>query len=151
MMYNIGLNIGPLTYSQVPSRTQDGPWLLKERNCGNLKTRSKLSAQKGVEGRVEVPGYDQEEDKLQLLSRTCIKPTNKVVRSFFGTPLVLEQATGDYGFTRLTTTQTQGKPPPSSIQYFLRYSVAPTPKWLFVSRLPRWSLKTVPIWTLGIL
>jgi len=41
--------------------------------------------------------------------------SNKLVNSHFGAPLVLGQATGNFGFTRLTMAQTQGKPPPSPI------------------------------------
>jgi len=43
------------------------------------------------------------------------KPTNKLVSSHFGAPLVLKQAMGNSGLTRLTTARTQGKPPPSPI------------------------------------
>jgi hypothetical protein len=43
-----------------------------------------------------------------------LHPTNhKLVSSFSGTPLVLGWATGNFRLTRLTTAQTQGKPPPS--------------------------------------
>jgi hypothetical protein len=85
------------------------------------------------------------------LTRTCIKPTNKLVSSHFGTPLVLGQATGNFGLTWLTTARTRGKPPPSPIYYTLCFFVAPTSEWLFVPRLPRGSLEIVPVWTLGTL
>jgi hypothetical protein len=41
--------------------------------------------------------------------------TNNLVSSHSGTPLVLGQAAGNSGFTRLTTAQTRAKPPPSPI------------------------------------
>ncbi len=84
------------------------------------------------------------------LTRTCIKPINKLVNSLSGTPLVLKQTTGNSRLTRLTTARIQGKPPPSPIQYTLCLSAAPASKWLFVPRLPR-SPKTIPVWTLGTL
>jgi hypothetical protein len=34
------------------------PWFLKQRNCGDLRVCSQLSALKGVEGHVEAPGWD---------------------------------------------------------------------------------------------
>ncbi len=43
--------------------------------------------------------------------------------------------------------QTQGKPPPSPIQYSLCLSTAPTSEWLFVPGLPRRSPEIVSIWT----
>jgi len=45
------------------------------------------------------------------LTRTCIKPTNKLVSSPFKAPLVLRQATGNFGLTWLYTARTWGKPP----------------------------------------
>ncbi len=93
-------------------------------------------------------------DKLQLLTRTCIKPTNELVSSHFGTPLVLGQATGNSRLTRLTrltTAHIRGKPPPSPIQYYLCFSATTTSEWLFIPGLPRRSPKTVPIWTPGTL
>jgi len=41
-------------------------------------------------------------DKIYLLTQTYIKPTNKLINTLFGTPLVLGQATGDSGLTRFT-------------------------------------------------
>ncbi len=43
------------------------------------------------------------------------------------------------------------KPPPSPIQYSLRLPAAPTFEWLFVPRLLRWNLETIPVWTPGTL
>ncbi len=102
-------------HSQVPSQAQGGPWFLKQRNCGDLRARSQLPTLKRVEGRVEAPGWNQEEGQALVIHST-----------HFVTPLVLGQATGNSGLTRLTTTQTRGKPPPSPIQYSLRYSTTPT-------------------------
>jgi hypothetical protein len=47
-------------------------------------------------------------DKFYLLTRTCIKPTNKLVNSLSGAPLVLGQATGNSGLIRLTTPELGG-------------------------------------------
>jgi len=47
-------------------------------------------------------------EKLHLLTWTCIKPTNKLVSSPSGTPLVLRQATGNFGLTRLTRPKLRG-------------------------------------------
>ncbi len=79
-------------------------------------------------------------DKLQLLTRTCTKPTNKLVSTISKAPLVPRQAMGNSGLTRLTTAQTRGKPPPSPIQYSLCLPAAPTSEWLFVPKLPRFGL-----------
>jgi hypothetical protein len=51
------------------------------------------------------------------LTRTCIKPTNKLISSYSGAPLVLGQSMGNFGLTWLTTAQIRGKspPPPYSI------------------------------------
>jgi len=50
-----------MTSSQVPSQAQDGPKLLKQRNCEELGAHSQLSALEGVEGCVEAPRWDWEE------------------------------------------------------------------------------------------
>jgi hypothetical protein len=60
---------------------------------------------------------------------------------------MLGQVTGDHGLTWLTTAWTQGKPPPSPILYYLRYSTAPTSEWHFFPGLPSRSLEIVSIWT----
>ncbi len=86
-------------------------------------------------------------DKLQLLTQTCIKPTNKLVSLFFEAPLVLGQATSNSGLTRLTTDRTRGKPSPSPIQYSLCLSAAPTPEWIFVPRLLRTNPEIAKVWT----
>jgi len=41
-------------------------------------------------------------EKIYLLTRTYIKPTNKLISTLFGAPLVLRQATGDFGLMRFT-------------------------------------------------
>jgi hypothetical protein len=70
---------------------------------------------------------------FQLFTRIYIQPTNKLVSSLSRAPLVLRQAMGDSKLTKLTTTHTQGKPPPSPIYYTLQLSRRATSKWLFVS------------------
>jgi hypothetical protein len=54
------------------------------------------------------------------------QPINKLFSSHSGAPLVLGQAVGNPGLTRLTTTRIRGKPPPSPIYYSLRFSASPT-------------------------
>ncbi len=68
-----------------------------------------------------------------------------------GTLLVHKRAMGKHGFTRLTTAQTWGKPPPSPLQYSLCLATGPTPKRHFVSGFPSWSLEIPKIGTLVIL
>ncbi len=85
----------------------------------------------------------------QLLISASNQP--QLVSSLSRTPLVLGRALGDFGLTRLTTARTREKPPPSPIQYSLRYSAAPTSEWHFFPGLPRRSPEIVPIWTPGIL
>ncbi len=70
-----------MTHSQVPSQAQDGPQFLKQRNCGDLRARSQLSALKGVEGRVEVSGWDQEEGQT-LVTHSILHQTNQQVGQF---------------------------------------------------------------------
>ncbi len=57
---------------------------------------------------LELRDGTRKSDKPYLLTRTCIKPTNKLVSSLSGAPLVQRQATGNSGLTRLTTTRTLG-------------------------------------------
>ncbi len=140
-----------MTRTQAPCQIQDESKWVKQQNCLKLEARSQLSTLEGVEGRVEAPGWDQEEGQA-LLSYSDLHPTNhKLVSSLSGAPLVLGRATGDLGLTRLTTARTRGKPPPSPIQYSLRYSAAPTSQWHFFSGLPRRSPEIVPVWTPGTL
>ncbi len=91
--------------------------------------------------------YTRKRDKLYLITRTCIKPTNKLVSSHSETLAMLGRTTGDLGLTRLTTARTRGKPPPSPIQYSLRYSIAPTSKWHFFPGFPRRGPETIRVWT----
>ncbi len=107
--------------------------------------------QKGQRGVLKLRDGTKKSNKLQLFTRTCIKPTNKLVSSLFGAPLVLGQATANSGLTKLITAQIQKKPPPSPIQYSLHLSTAPTSEWLFVLGFPRKSPKTIPVWTFGTL
>ncbi len=50
--------------------------------------------------------------------------------------LVLRWATGKLGLTRLTTAQTWGKPPPSSLYYIICLATGLAPKCHFVLGLP---------------
>ncbi len=86
-------------------------------------------------------------DKLQLLTRTYIKPTNKLVKPLSGALLVLGQATGDFGPTRFIRAWTRGEPSPSPIQYYLCLHETSTSEWLFIPRLPRRSPETTKVWT----
>ncbi len=112
----------------------------------NSKHVSSFQHQKGQRGVLKLRDGIKKSDKLQLLTRTCIKPTNKLVSSLSGTPLMLRQTTNSR-LTKLTTAWTQGKPPPSPIQYSLRFSVAPTFKWFFVPGFPRKNPEIVLVWT----
>jgi len=47
---------------------------------------------------------------------------------------------GKHGLTRLTTAQTWGKPPPSSLYYTLCLATGPTPKCHFVMKFPQLGL-----------
>jgi hypothetical protein len=47
-----------LTCSQVISQAQNGPKLLKQRNCKELGAHSQLLTLKGVKGRAEALGWD---------------------------------------------------------------------------------------------
>jgi hypothetical protein len=57
-------------------------------------------------------------DKHQLLTWTCTNQTTSWLLRSWNT-LVHGQATSKHGFTRLTMTQTYGKPSPSSLYYIL--------------------------------
>ncbi len=117
----------------------------------NLGHALNFRHQKGQRCMLKFRDGTKKNDKLQLLTSTCIKPTNKLVSSFSGAILVLGQAMGNYGLTRFTTARTRGKPPPSPIQYSLHLFAAPTSEWLFVPRLPRRNLEILSVWTLGTL
>jgi hypothetical protein len=74
------------------------------------------STKRGVEGACWSSGMRLERvTSFWLLIQICIQLTNKLVSSLYGAPLVLGQATGDSGFTKLTTARIRGKPPPSPI------------------------------------
>jgi len=80
-------------------QTQDGSKLLTQKNCEKLGACFQLSALKGVEGRTKLRDGTRKNDKFYLLTRTYIKPTNKLVSSFSGAPLVLGQTMGNSGLT----------------------------------------------------
>ncbi len=65
--------------------------------------------------------------------------------------LVHEQAISKHGFTRLTTTQTWGKPSPSPLQYILCLTTKLAPKCHFVSGLPSGSLEIPKVGILATL
>ncbi len=89
----------------------------------------------GVEGLVRAPGWDQERQVIQLLTKTCkIQTTNQLMHSY--NTLVHRQATSDHGFKRLTIAQTWGKPPPSPLQCTLCLATRLAPKCHFVLGLP---------------
>jgi hypothetical protein len=57
---------------------QDGPWFLKQRNCGDLRAHSQLSALKGVEARAEASGWDWEEGQA-LVTHSNLHQRNQQV------------------------------------------------------------------------
>ncbi len=67
--------------SQVPCWTQVGSKSVKQRNCLELGACSQLSTLKGVEGRVEAPGWDQEEGQA-LVTYSNLHQTNQQVGQF---------------------------------------------------------------------
>jgi hypothetical protein len=70
---------------------------------------------KGVEGRAKaLVGLGRMTSDYSLIG-TCTKPTHKLINIVLGAPLVLGRATSNFGLTKLTTTWTRGKPPPSPI------------------------------------
>jgi hypothetical protein len=73
-------------------------------------------------------------DKHQLLTWTCTNQTSWLVHNW--STLVHRQATGKHGLTRLTTTWTWGKPPPSPLWYTMCLTMGLTPKCHFVPGLP---------------
>ncbi len=82
---------------------------------GTWGTLPALNIKRGQRGVLKLRDEIRKSDKPYLLTRTCIKPTNKLVNSLSGAPLVLGHATGNSRLTRLITAQTRGKPPPSPI------------------------------------
>ncbi len=89
-------------------------------------------------------------DKLQLLTRTCTKPTQGG-QCIVGALLVLGRATGKFRLTRFTTARTWGKPPPSPFQYILCLSARATSKWHFVLGFPSGSPEILKVGTLATL
>ncbi len=90
-------------------------------------------------------------DKLVNYSHILTQTKQQIVQCIVGTFLMHERAMSKYRPTRLTTTQTWGKPPPSPLQYFLCLATGPTPKCHFVPRLSRWSLAIPKIGTFATL
>ncbi len=76
-------------------------------------------------------------DKLQSLTRTCIKPTPSG-QCIVGALLVLGRATGNSNTQDSPRPGLGGKPPPSPLQYILCLSTGATSKWLFVLGFPKW-------------
>ncbi len=67
-----------LTRSQVPCWTQVGSKSIKQRNCLELGAHSQFSALKGVEGHVEVSGWDYEKGQA-LVTYSNLHQTNQQV------------------------------------------------------------------------
>ncbi len=72
--------------------------------CNTLKVRGHARASGWGLGRLT---------SKSIIHTNLHKPNNKLVNVQVGTPLVQGRATGEHQFTRLTTTRTWGKPPPS--------------------------------------
>ncbi len=77
-------------------------------------------------GRVTSINYSHGSTQNQTQGGQCI----------VGALLVLGQATHKFGLTRLITTRTWGKPPPSPLQYTLCLCTRPTSNWHFVPKPP---------------
>jgi hypothetical protein len=95
-------------------RPKKGPTMLKSGSSWNLVPTPALSTRRGRKA-CWGSGIKLGRGTSYSLIQTCIKPTNMLVSSHSGAPLVLGQAMGNYGLTWLTTAQTRGKPPPSPI------------------------------------
>ncbi len=89
-------------------------------------------------------------DKLQLLTRTYTKTNTRWLVHSWNT-FSARTSHQQFRFTRLMTTWTWGKPPPSPLQYTLCLSTKPTSKWHFVSGLPNGSPKIAKIRTFATL
>ncbi len=80
LCYKFKTHRGLLTHPQAPCQTQDEPKYVKQRNCLKLGACSQLLALEGVEGRVETPGLDQEEEQvIHLLKPASNQPTRWLV------------------------------------------------------------------------
>ncbi len=124
------------------------------------KTTERLGAQgtfpgfqhlKGQRGVLELQDGTRKSDKQFIHSHKSASNQPQLGQYNVGAPLVLGRATSDLELTRFTMARTQGKPPPSPIQYTLHLSIRPTSKWLFVPRLPKGSLETTRVGTLATL
>ncbi len=87
-----------------------------------------------------------------LITHSNLHQTNQHVGQYYvRAPLVLGQTISDFGLTRLITTRTWVKPPPSFIQYTLHLSMRATSKWLFVPRFPKGSPEIAKVRTCATL
>ncbi len=129
-----------MTHSQLleglkcESQTEDNERI---RSRGTLPS---LQHYKGVEGRVGAVGWDQEKLTSFNYSHGLSQNQHKVVSAQLE-HFWCENEPRAFGHTKLTTSRTWGKPPPSPLYYTLRLSTGVTSKWLFVPRLPLGSSK----------
>jgi hypothetical protein len=77
-------------------RPKKGPTMLKNGSSWNLVPFLALNTRRG-RGACWGSEIRLGRGTSYSLTRTCIPPTNKLVSSHFGTPLVLGQATGNFG------------------------------------------------------
>ncbi len=139
-----------MTRPQVPYQTKMGPTMSKNGSSWNLVPLPASNTKGGERGVLKASGLDQEEG--QLFSYSVLHQNQPQVGQFtFGHTLAVGTSHRQHGLTCLTMAQTQGKPPPSPIQYSLRCSAAPASKWLLFPGFPRRSLESVPVWTPGTL
>jgi hypothetical protein len=90
-------------------------------------------------------------DKQVNYSHWPAQTKQQVGYCIVGAFLVHKQTTSKRGFTKLITTQTWGKSPPSPLLYSLCLATMPGPKCHFVLGLPSWSLEFFLIGTLATL
>ncbi len=100
-----------------------------------------LAALWGQKGVLELWDVTRKNDKHLITHMNLHKTKQQVDQCIVETLLVLGQATSKLKLTRFTTSQTQGKPPLSPLQYTLCLSTRPTSKWHFVPGLPFGSSK----------
>jgi hypothetical protein len=113
-----------------------------------VRVRSLTRSTRGGRGACWSSGIrTRKSDKLYLLIRTCIKPTNKLVSSLSRTTLVLGQPRA--------TLDSQDSPRPDlgGSHHLPPYNIICAsarhlhPNGLFIPGLPRRSPETVPVWT----
>ncbi len=116
-----------------------------------LEGRSRLPALKGGRGACQ-KSQDQTRKRDQIIKLESTSKTNqKRVSQHLGNTLRCWDKPRALGHTRLTTSRTWGKPPPSPISYTLQLSAEATSKWLFFLGLPRRSPETISSWSPGTL